>query len=148
MHWVSVGARSNIQDLSCLHGTNARFPVLVEEEVSVAHHVMLHGCTVRRGALIGMSSILMDGAEIGEGCLVAAGSLVTEGFKAPPHVLVAGSPAIVKRELSKEQRELIAGIWMRYVRYKEAYFRDGWTAASTPAVAEPQPGFTEGHPWP
>ena len=58
--------------------------LLVEEEVSIAHNVMLHGCTIRKGALIGMSTTIMDGAEIGEGCLVAAGSLVREASRPPP----------------------------------------------------------------
>src|SRR5512140_656717 len=95
IHWIRIGARSNIQDKCCLHVTHGRWPLLIEEDVSIAHNVMLHGCTIRRGALVGMSTTIMDGAEIGEGCLVAAGSLVREGFKAPPHSLVAGWPAVV-----------------------------------------------------
>ena len=148
VHWIRIGARTNIQDASCLHVTNDRHPLLIEEEVSIAHNVMLHGCTIRRGALIGMSSTIMDGAEIGEGCLVAAGSLLREGFKAPPRTLVAGWPATVKRELSPEQRGLVGSVWTRYVRYKEAYFLDGWSPAEAPAIAHPQPGFAAGHPYP
>ena len=145
---IRIGARTNIQDMCCLHVTNGAFPLHIGEEVSVAHNVMLHGCTVGRGALIGMSSTIMDGAVIGEGCLVAAGSLIREGFEAPPHTLVAGWPAQVKRDLRPEQRDLVASIWTRYVRYKEAYFKDGWPMASAPAAAFPEPGFEEGHPWP
>ena len=145
---MRIGARTNIQDLCCLHVTNDKWPLLVEEEVSIAHNVMLHGCTIRKGALIGMSTTIMDGADIGEGCLVAAGCLVREGFQAPPHSLVAGWPATVKGPLSDQQRELVAGIWTRYVRYKEAYFADGWPIAEAPVVAAPQPGFAEGHPFP
>jgi carbonic anhydrase/acetyltransferase-like protein (isoleucine patch superfamily) len=148
VNWLRIGARTNIQDACCLHVTNHRWPLLIEEEVSIAHNVMLHGCTIRKGALIGMSTTIMDGAEIGEGCLVAAGSLVREGFQAPPHSLVAGWPAAVKGPLSDPQRGLVAGIWARYVRYKEAYFADGWPMAETPLVATPQPGFAEGHPFP
>lgn len=90
IHWIHIGARANIQDKCCLHVTHERHPLLIEDEVSIAHNVMLHGCTIRKGAMIGMSSTIMDGAEIGEGCLVAAGSFVKEGFIAPPHTLVAG----------------------------------------------------------
>ncbi len=97
--------------------------------MSVAHNVMLHGCTLRKGALVGMSTTIMDGAEVGEGCLVAAGSLLREGFKAPAHTLVAGWPAQVKGPLSPGQLALVAGVWPRYVRYKEAYFKDGWAMA-------------------
>jgi len=145
---MRIGARTNIQDLCCLHVTNDKWPLLVEEEVSIAHNVMLHGCTIRKGALIGMSTTIMDGADIGEGCLVAAGSLVREGFQAPPHSLVAGWPATVKGPLSDPQRELVAGIWARYVRYKEAYFADGWPIAEALRIDAPQPGFAEGHPYP
>jgi len=148
VNWIRIGARTNIQDMSCLHVTNARFPLRIGEQVSIAHNVMLHGCTLGNGSLIGMSSTLMDGAEIGEGCLVAAGSLVREGFKAPPHTLVTGWPAVVKGALSVEQRDLVEGIWARYVRYKEAYFADGWPVAEAPASIRTEPGFAEGHPWP
>jgi carbonic anhydrase/acetyltransferase-like protein (isoleucine patch superfamily) len=148
VNWISIGARTNLQDACCIHVTNAKCPTLLEEEVSVAHNVMLHGCTIRRGALIGMSTTIMDGAEIGEGCLVAAGTLVKEGFVAPPHTLIAGWPAQVKGELKAEQRSLVSSIWSRYVRYKEAYFQDGWPIAESPAAPNPQPGFRGGHPYP
>jgi carbonic anhydrase/acetyltransferase-like protein (isoleucine patch superfamily) len=116
--------------------------------VSIAHNVMLHGCTIRKGSLIGMSTTIMDGAVIGEGCLVAAGSLVREGFKAPPHSLVAGWPASTKGPLSEAQRQLVASVWTRYVRYKEAYFAEGWPMAEAPVIQDAQPGFAEGHPYP
>jgi len=145
---MRIGARTNIQDLCCLHVTNHQWPLLVEEEVSIAHNVMLHGCTIRKGALVGMSTTIMDGAEVGAGCLVAAGSLLKEGFQAPPHTLVAGWPATVKGELSPGQLALVAGVWPRYVRYKEAYFKDGWAMAAAPQAPFPEPGFLEGHPFP
>lgn len=148
VHWIRIGARSNIQDACCLHATNDRHPLLIEDEVSIAHNVMLHGCTVRRGSLVGMSSTIMDGAVIGEGCLVAAGSLVREGFEAPPHTLVAGWPATVKGDLKEAQRDLVQSLWARYVRYKEGYFAEGWPIAVAPVAAHPQPGFAEGHPFP
>jgi carbonic anhydrase/acetyltransferase-like protein (isoleucine patch superfamily) len=148
VNWIRIGARTNIQDACTLHVSNAKWPLLIEDEVSIAHNVMLHGCTIRKGALIGMSTTIMDGAEIGEGCLVAAGSLVREKFKAPPHSLVAGWPASTKGPLSENQRQLVASVWARYVRYKEAYFADGWPMAEAPVINSPQPGFAEGHPFP
>lgn len=148
VNFIRIGARSNIQDMCSIHVTNNRWPTILEEEVSVAHNVMLHGCTLRRGAMIGMSSTLMDGAVIGEGCLVAAGSLVKEGFEAPPHTLVSGWPASVKGELKQGQRDLVARIWKAYVRYKEAYFMDGWPVAEAPETSAQRPGFEEGHPFP
>jgi carbonic anhydrase/acetyltransferase-like protein (isoleucine patch superfamily) len=148
VNWIRIGARANIQDACVIHVTNGKWPTVIEDEVSIAHNVMIHGCTIRKGALIGMSTTLMDGAEVGEGCLVAAGSLLREGFQAPPHTLVAGWPAEVKKDLTPQQRELTASIWSRYTRYKEAYFADGWPIAETPVIADPQPGFRDGHPYP
>ncbi|HTL99408.1 MAG TPA: gamma carbonic anhydrase family protein [Holophagaceae bacterium] len=148
VNWIRIGARTNIQDACVVHVTNGKWPTLIEDEVSIAHNVMIHGCTIRKGALIGMSTTLMDGAEVGEGCLVAAGSLLREGFQAPPHTLVAGWPAEVKKDLSPQQRALTASIWSRHTRYKEAYFADGWPIAEAPVIADPRPGFRDGHPYP
>lgn len=148
VNFIRIGARANVQDACCIHVTNGKWPTILEEEVSVAHNVMLHGCTIRRGAMIGMSTTIMDGAVIGEGCLVAAGSLVKEGFVAPPNTLVSGWPATVKGELKPAQRELVAKIWTNYVRYKEAYFEDGWPVAEAPRIEDARPGFAEGHPFP
>ncbi|BDU75707.1 gamma carbonic anhydrase family protein [Mesoterricola sediminis] len=142
---IRIGARVNIQDFSCLHVTNGRWSLTLEDDVSIAHNVMLHGCIVRRGALVGMSTTIMDGAEVGEGCLVAAGSLLREGFKAPAGTLVAGWPAQVKGEVKAAQRELIQTVSARYVKYKEAYFKDGWPMAVAPEAAFPSPGFADGH---
>jgi len=148
VNFIRIGARANVQDACCIHVTNERFPTTLEEEVSVAHNVMLHGCTIKRGAMIGMSTTIMDGAVIGEGCLVAAGSLVKEGFIAPPNTLVSGWPATVKGELKDAQKALVAKIWTNYVRYKEAYFQDGWPIAEAPTVEGARPGFADGHPYP
>jgi len=136
VNWIEIGARVNIQDKCCLHVTNGKWPMLIEDEVSVAHNVMLHGCTIRRGALVGMSSTVMDGAEIGEGCVVAAGTLVREGFKAPPGTLVAGWPkAEVKGNVNQKQKSIAEQIWPRYVGYKDLYVQEGWEYA-TPNAAE------------
>ncbi len=148
VNFIRIGARANVQDACCIHVTNGKWPTILEEEVSVAHNVMLHGCTIKRGAMIGMSTTIMDGAVIGEGCLVAAGSLVKEGFVAPPNTLVSGWPATVKGELKPAQRELVAKIWTNYVRYKEAYFQDGWPVAEAPQIPDARPGFEDGHPYP
>jgi carbonic anhydrase/acetyltransferase-like protein (isoleucine patch superfamily) len=145
---IRIGNRVNIQDFSCLHVTNGAWSLTLEDEVSIAHNVMLHGCTVRRGTLVGMSSTIMDGADVGEGCLVAAGSLLKEGFQAPPGTLVAGWPATVRKDLSPAQKALAQGIWAHYVRYKEAYFKDGWPVAVSPVAPFPEPGFAKGHPFP
>lgn len=148
VNWIRIGDRTNIQDMSCIHVTNGKFPTRLGADCSVAHNVMLHGCTLEDGVLVGMSCTIMDGANIGAGSLVAAGSLVREGFVAPPNSLIAGWPAEIKGELSQAQKDLVRSVPERYVRYKTAYFKEGWNPAVAPTIDHPLPGFQEGHPYP
>jgi carbonic anhydrase/acetyltransferase-like protein (isoleucine patch superfamily) len=99
---IAIGARSNIQDGSVLH-SDAGSPLTIGDDVTVGHNVILHGCTVGDGALIGMGAVVLNGAKIGKGCLVGAGALVTEGKEFPDGSLIVGSPAVAKRELSPAQ---------------------------------------------
>lgn len=104
--WITIGARSNVQDCSMLH-TDMGWPLTLGEDVSVGHQVMLHGCTVGDGSLIGIQAIVMNGARIGRNCLVGAGAIVTEGKEFPDHSLIIGAPAKVVRELTPDQIERI-----------------------------------------
>ena len=101
---ISVGAGSNIQDASVLH-VDKGFPLSIGERVTVGHQVMLHGCTIGDGSLIGIGAIVLNGARIGRHCLVGAGSLVTEGKEFPDGSMIIGSPAKVVRQLTPEQIE-------------------------------------------
>jgi carbonic anhydrase/acetyltransferase-like protein (isoleucine patch superfamily) len=121
VHHIRVGAQTNIQDNSTVHGTRGRWPVIVGDDVTVAHGVILHGCTVAARCLIGMGAIVMDGAEIGEDCIVAAGALVTPGTKIPAGHLVMGSPATVTRPLRPEELAHIRQSALNYVAYAESY---------------------------
>jgi len=103
---VHVGEATNIRDGSVLH-CDPGFPLTIGKRVTVGHKVMLHGCTVGDGALIGINSVILNGAKIGAGSLIGANSLVSEGKEIPPGVLAMGSPAKVVRPLTPEQ---IAGI--------------------------------------
>jgi carbonic anhydrase/acetyltransferase-like protein (isoleucine patch superfamily) len=103
---IKIGKRCNIQDNTTCH-LYEQFPLVLEDEVSVGHNVILHGCTIRKGALIGMGSTILDGAEIGEGALIGANTLIPSGKKIPPNTLVLGSPGNVVRELTEKDRELI-----------------------------------------
>ena len=103
---VHVGEATNIQDGSVLH-CDPGFPLSIGRRVTVGHKVMLHGCTVGDGALVGINSVILNGAKIGAGSLIGANSLVPEGKEIPPGVLAVGSPAKVVRELKPDQ---IAGI--------------------------------------
>jgi len=91
---VTIGAESNIQDLSVIH-TDPGSPVVIGERVTVGHRVVLHGCTVEDDALIGMGAVVLNGAVIGRGAVVAAGAVVTQGMQVPAMALVAGVPAKV-----------------------------------------------------
>jgi carbonic anhydrase/acetyltransferase-like protein (isoleucine patch superfamily) len=99
---ITIGANSNVQDGSVLH-TDHGTPLTLGDNVTVGHQVVLHGCTVGDGSLIGIQSVVLNGAKIGRNCLVGAGSLVTEGKEFPDGVLIVGRPAKVVRELTPEQ---------------------------------------------
>jgi carbonic anhydrase/acetyltransferase-like protein (isoleucine patch superfamily) len=104
--WITVGARSNVQDGSVLH-TDLGAPLVLGDDVTIGHQVMLHGCTVGDGSLIGIQSVVLNGAKIGRNSIVGAGAVVTEGKEFPDHVLILGSPAKVVRELTPEQAQRI-----------------------------------------
>jgi len=100
--WISIGARSNVQEGSVLH-TDIGFPLTLGEDVTIGHQVMLHGCSIGDGALIGIQAVLLNGAKIGRNCLVGAGSVVTEGKEFPEGSLIIGSPAKAVRTLTEAQ---------------------------------------------
>ncbi|SOC36647.1 gamma carbonic anhydrase [Ureibacillus acetophenoni] len=115
-----IGKRCSIQDLSCLH-QSPNNPLIIEDEVTVGHQVTLHSCVIRKRALIGMGSIILDGAEIGEGAFIGAGSLVPPGKKIPPNTLAMGSPAKVVREVTPEDRKDMDRIIAEYVEKGQYY---------------------------
>src|SRR5699024_6746929 len=88
---TKIGSRVNIQDLSLIHQSPG-LPVTVEDDVTVGHQVTLHACTIRKNALIGMGTMVLDGAEIGQNAFIGAGSLVTPGTKIPENTLAFGRP--------------------------------------------------------
>jgi carbonic anhydrase/acetyltransferase-like protein (isoleucine patch superfamily) len=98
---ISVGEGSNIQEAAVLH-TDMGYPMMIGKNVTVGHQVMLHGCTIEDGALIGMQAVVLNGAKIGKNCLVGAGALVTEGKVFPDNSLIIGSPAKAVRTLTPE----------------------------------------------
>ena len=101
---IRIGRRSNVQDGSVLHADQG-MPLTLGEDVTVGHQVMLHGCTIGDGSLIGIQAVVLNGAKIGKHCLVAAGALVTEGKEFPDGSMILGSPAKVVRQLTPEQIE-------------------------------------------
>ena len=119
---ITIGAGSNIQDASVLHADFGK-PLVVGERVTVGHQVMLHGCTIGDGSLIGIGAVVLNGARIGRNCLVGAGSLVTEGKEFPDGSMILGSPAKVVRELSPEQIEGLRQSARNYVENARRFKR-------------------------
>jgi len=121
IHFIKIGSRTNIQDNCVLHVTGGAHPTIVAEEVTIGHAAIVHGCTVKKGALIGMGSRVLDGAVVGECALVAAGAVVSEGFVVPPRTLVAGVPAKIKRPLTDAELDRLDMSWKHYVELKDRY---------------------------
>jgi carbonic anhydrase/acetyltransferase-like protein (isoleucine patch superfamily) len=114
---IKIGKMTNIQDCSMLHVTTNRFPLYIGDNVTIGHTVTLHGCTINDSALIGMGAIVLDGAVVEENSMVAAGAVVKQGFIVPSGNLVAGVPAKIIRELTKEEIEDLTNSAKRYFEY-------------------------------
>jgi carbonic anhydrase/acetyltransferase-like protein (isoleucine patch superfamily) len=125
---IVIGAGSNVQDNAVLH-TSTRHPTVVGANVTIGHAVLLEGCSIADGALVGMGAIVLRGARVGARALVAAGSVVREGDEIPPDMLAAGVPAAVKRTLSgaaKDHADRAAAEYQALrLRYLHAA-RHGW----------------------
>ena len=96
---IRIGPYSNVQDGAVLHGDPGQ-PVTIGREVTVGHRAVIHGATLEDGCLVGISAVVLNGVVVGEGSLVAAGSVVTKDV--PPHTMVVGVPAQIKRQLTEE----------------------------------------------
>ena len=112
--WIEVGENANVQDNSTCH-TDMGFPMTIGKNCTIGHNVILHGCTIEEGALIGMGSIVMNGARIGRFSVVGAGSVITEGKQFPEHSLILGAPARVVRTFDAAQVAAMGGAARFYV---------------------------------
>lgn len=115
-----IGKRVNVQDNSVLH-QSPNNPLILEDDVTVGHKVILHSCILRKKAFIGMGSTILDSAEIGEGAFIGAGSLVPKGKKIPPNTLAFGRPAKVIRELGPEDIADMERVRREYVEKGQYY---------------------------
>lgn len=115
-----IGKRVSIQDNATLH-QSPNLPLIIEDDVTVGHNAILHSCTVKRGALIGMGAIVLDGAEVGEEAMVGAGCLVPPGKKIPPRTLYVGIPAQKQRDLNEDDFQELERIREEYVLKAEEY---------------------------
>lgn len=120
---IIIGEGSNIQDSSVLH-VDPGFSMALGRRVTVGHKVMLHGCSIGDGSLVGINSVIMNGARIGAGTLIGANTLIAEGKEIPPGVLVLGSPGKIVRELKQEEKDYLLGIADGYVERSKMYRRE------------------------
>ena len=118
--WITIGARSNVQDGSVLH-TDMGSPLTLGDDVVIGHQVMLHGCTIGNGSLVGIQAVVLNGAQIGRNCLVGAGSVVTEGKEFLDGSLILGSPAKMVRMLTSEQIQRMQRGAAHYVANAQRY---------------------------
>jgi len=121
VHFIRIGKRTSIEDGCVLHVMKEQYPLILGDDVTVGHAVMLHGCTIESNVLIGMRCAILNGAVIGSNCIIAAGTLIAERTVIPPGSLVMGTPGKVKRALSAEDIESIGVYSGRYAGYKEIY---------------------------
>jgi carbonic anhydrase/acetyltransferase-like protein (isoleucine patch superfamily) len=124
VHSIRVGAHSNIQDCSVLHGMKEQYGVFIGDYVTVGHSVTLHGCTIGDRCLIGMGSIILNGAVIGAGSIIAAGTLIPEKTVVEPGSLWMGSPGQFRRKLVDRDTESIMRYATNYLGYKDAYLAE------------------------
>ena len=121
VNFIRIGSRTNIQDGTIIHVSSKTHSTVLEDEITVGHRVVLHGCHVESGCLIGIGAILMDGVRVGRNSLVGAGSLLTPGTQVPPRSLVLGSPARVKRELTEDEFAYLDRSWRNYIELAALY---------------------------
>jgi carbonic anhydrase/acetyltransferase-like protein (isoleucine patch superfamily) len=121
--WIEIGENSNIQDASVLH-TDVGIRLQIGSNVTVGHRVMLHGCSIGDGSLIGIGSTVLNNARIGRNCLVGAHSLVTEGKVFPDNVLILGSPAKIIRPLDAAEFSLLQIAARSYVENGRRFIRE------------------------
>ncbi|WP_223590152.1 gamma carbonic anhydrase family protein [Neobacillus bataviensis] len=117
---IIIGERCSIQDNTTIHLYEG-FPVIIEDDVTVGHNVILHGCKVGRNSIIGMGSTLLDNVEVGEECIIGANTLLAGGIKIPPRSLVVGSPGKVVRELNEKDLQLLKMSSESYVQKGKEY---------------------------
>jgi carbonic anhydrase/acetyltransferase-like protein (isoleucine patch superfamily) len=124
VHEIRIGAYSNVQDNSVLHGMKQQWGVYLGEYVTVGHTVTLHGCVIEDRCLIGMGSIILNGARIGAGSIIAAGTLIPEGTVVEPGSLWMGSPGKLRRKLGPAEEETIMQYARNYLGYKDEYLKE------------------------
>jgi len=121
VNYIRIGERTNVQDGCVLHVTYKKYPLIIGNDVTIAHGALVHGCTVKDLVVIGMGAILLDNCVINSNSFIAAGALVKENFVVPEGVLVAGVPGKIVRDLKEEEIASIKRRASNYLMYVESY---------------------------
>jgi carbonic anhydrase/acetyltransferase-like protein (isoleucine patch superfamily) len=121
---IEIGRGSNVQDNSVIH-TTTEIPTIIKDNVTIGHGALLEGCTIEAGAVVGMGSIVLHNAIVGAQAMTAAGSVVTPGTVVPPRTLAAGSPAVVKKELSGGALRSVEHSTAAYHHLRDRYLEQG-----------------------
>lgn len=127
INYIEIGERTNIQDGCILHLEND-LPCIIENDVTVGHGAILHGCHIESGCLIGMGAIILSGAVVKRGSVIAAGALIRENSVVEPYSLMAGVPAKLVRTLDEDtyQKNLL---WAaKYVKVAAKHREKGFAA--------------------
>jgi carbonic anhydrase/acetyltransferase-like protein (isoleucine patch superfamily) len=120
---ITLGENSNVQDGSVCH-TDTGSPLVIGDNVTVGHMVMLHGCSIGDNSLVGIGSIVLNEAKIGKNCLIGANCLITEGKEIPDNSLVMGAPGKVVREISDDQARMLKAGALHYVENWKRFRRE------------------------
>jgi gamma-carbonic anhydrase len=121
VNYIRIGERTNIQDGCILHVRHLTYPLIIGSNITVGHGAILHACTVWDNCLIGMGAVVLDNATIGAYTIVGAGAVVRNNTEVPEGVLVAGVPARIIRDITKEERDSIDESAQNYVDYVKLY---------------------------
>ena len=120
---ITIGEGSNVQDGSVLH-TDPGYPLVIGPHVTIGHKVMLHGCDIGEGSLIGINAVVLNGAKIGKNCIIGANALITEGKEIPDNSMVLGMPGKIVRELDENNEKMMIASAEHYVENWKRYQRD------------------------
>ena len=131
VNYIRIGERTNIQDGSVLHLTRASksnpdgYPLIIGDDVTVGHKVMLHGCRLGNRILVGMGAIVMDNAIVEDDVIIGGGSLVPPNKRLESGYLYVGSPVKQARPLTEQERAFLKISADNYVQLKDEYLAEG-----------------------
>ena len=121
VNYIRIGERTNVQDLSMLHVTYKKYPLIIGNDVTIGHSVSIHGCTIKDLVLVGIGAVLLDNCVINSNSFIAAGTLIKENFEVPEGVLMAGVPGRIVRDLTQKEIDKIIRSSRNYQMYVESY---------------------------